>query len=289
MATSAGTSAFMRQDVNQCFKDMLDEYCSFLSSPGSTDVLDADPDGWFSTGALKAMGEVASQANPDEPISFEEAYTCNPENSHYGFKSWDEFFIREFRPGVRPLPDDNTDAVIVGCCESTPYKLSTNVQLRDQFWAKGQPYSLQDMLGNYDDAQVFVGGTCYQAFLSALSYHRWHSPIDGIVKKIYHIPGTYYAENYWEGFANIDPDTKEPVPDPAAPNDSQAFISSVATCLVFIIESSNETLGTVGIVQIGMAEVSTCQPTVEVGQKVSKGDQLGMVCSTPSLYTVLSP
>src|ERR1700761_6309760 len=146
MATSAGCSAFMRQDVNQCFKDMLDEYCTFLSSPGSADVLTADE--WFSESALNAMGEVASQANPSDPISFADAYVCNPDVDHYGYNTWDEFFIREFREGVRPLPENNSDVVIVNCCESTPYKLSTNVQLRDSFWAKGQPYSLQDMLGN---------------------------------------------------------------------------------------------------------------------------------------------
>jgi phosphatidylserine decarboxylase len=28
---------------------------------------------------------------------------------------------------------------------------------------------------------LFEGGTVYQAFLSALSYHHWHAPIDGIV------------------------------------------------------------------------------------------------------------
>jgi phosphatidylserine decarboxylase len=28
---------------------------------------------------------------------------------------------------------------------------------------------------------LFEGGTVYQAFLSALSYHHWHAPIDGTV------------------------------------------------------------------------------------------------------------
>ncbi len=30
-------------------------------------------------------------------------------------------------------------------------------------------------------AEHFTGGTVYQAFLSALSYHRWHAPVDGII------------------------------------------------------------------------------------------------------------
>jgi phosphatidylserine decarboxylase len=31
-------------------------------------------------------------------------------------------------------------------------------------------------------AELFQGGTVYQAFLSALSYHRWHSPVNGVIK-----------------------------------------------------------------------------------------------------------
>jgi len=27
----------------------------------------------------------------------------------------------------------------------------------------------------------FVGGTVYQAFLSALNYHRWHAPVAGTI------------------------------------------------------------------------------------------------------------
>ena len=42
-------------------------------------------------------------------------------------------------------------------------------------------------------APQFVGGTIYQAFLDALSYHRWHSPVSGTVVKAYVQPGTYYS------------------------------------------------------------------------------------------------
>jgi phosphatidylserine decarboxylase len=34
-------------------------------------------------------------------------------------------------------------------------------------------------------AKHFVGGTVYQAFLSALFYHRWHAPVDGVIEDIY--------------------------------------------------------------------------------------------------------
>lgn len=41
----------------------------------------------------------------------------------------------------------------------------------------------------------FVGGTAFQAFLSAMNYHHWHSPVDGIVVDVYKIPGTYFLDH----------------------------------------------------------------------------------------------
>ena len=56
-------------------------------------------------------------------------------------------------------------------------------------------------------AKQFEGGTVYQAFLSALFYHRWHSPVDGEIEDVYLIPGTYYLDQsqfikYDEGSPN---------------------------------------------------------------------------------------
>jgi len=38
----------------------------------------------------------------------------------------------------------------------------------------------------------------------------------------------------------------------------------------------NPKIGTIGFMAVGMAEASSCDITVQVGQKVKKGDQLGM-------------
>ena len=73
--------------------------------------------------------------------------------------------------------------MIINACESAPYKIATDVKLADEFWIKGQPYSLRHMFADDPVAEQFVGGTIYQAFLSALSYHRWHSPVSGTIVK----------------------------------------------------------------------------------------------------------
>ena len=49
------------------------------------------------------------------------------------------------------------------------------------------------MLDNATLAPQFDGGTVYQAFLSALSYHRWHSPVSGTIVSTRRIDGSCYA------------------------------------------------------------------------------------------------
>jgi hypothetical protein len=83
--------------------------------------------------------------------------------------------------------------------------VAVDVQLQDEFWLKSQQYSLQDMLGNDEPARQFVGGTVYQAFLSATNYHRWHSPVAGRIVRAFTLEGTYYSEADSEGADAVEP------------------------------------------------------------------------------------
>ena len=44
---------------------------------------------------------------------------------------------------------------------------------------------------------------------------------------------------------------------------------------IMLINTNNEKISKIGIIFIGMSEVSSCLSTVQIGQKVKKGDQLG--------------
>ena len=124
--------------------------------------------------------------------------------------------------------------------------------IRDQFWIKSQPYSLLHVFNNSEIANAFAGGTIYQAFLSAMNYHRWHSPVSGKVLKTYVVDGSYYAADLNMGF------------DPESPNASQGFLPQVATRGVILIEADNPKIGTMAAVYIGMSEVSSNEFTVRV-------------------------
>jgi len=253
MGTPAGTTAFLNKKVNHQLKKILNQWSVFLKSSDSRYVLDDNPkSGWF--------GKDAKEAMPN----FVKDFKCNPKAPYYGFSSWDNFFTREFREGMRPVASPEDDSVIANACESAPYKIAKNVQLSDQFWIKSQPYSLKHMMASDPLAKEFVGGTVYQAFLSALSYHRWHSPVNGTIVKTKLIDGSYYAEALSEGF------------DPVGPNSSQGYITQVASRGLVFIEADNKEIGLMAVLFIGMAEVSSNEFTVYEGQHVKKGDQLGM-------------
>lgn len=253
MATRAGWAAFLNDKVNLHLKALLNEWGKFLRSAESARVLSDDPKkGWFGEDAMKAMP------------TFVEDFECDPSLPHYGFHSWDDFFTRKLRPGARPVAEPDNDAVITNACESAPYRIATNIQKRDKFWIKAQPYALQFMMDNDPLVPQFENGTVYQAFLSALSYHRWHSPVSGRVVKTRMIEGTYYSESLYAGI------------DAAGPDLSQGYIAEIATRGLIFIESDNPDIGLMCVMAIGMAEVSTCEITAFEGQHVNKGDQLGM-------------
>jgi phosphatidylserine decarboxylase len=278
MATASGYDVFSNALVNQQLKKILGYWAKFLVSPESRYVLvqndpSSDAIAWLGEWAQQEMISVATSAVGEGTTfsgTFPQIFNCDPSDPYYGFKSWDDFFIRTFVSGVRPVSAPGDDNVIVNACESAPFTLQQNVALSARFWLKGQPYSLENML-NWDDCTPqFVGGTVYQAFLSALSYHRWHSPVSGTIRKAYVVNGSYYLESLYQGFR--DPQGA----DSAAPNNSQEYLTAVATRAIIFIEADNPAIGLMCVLPIGMAEVSSCEITVEVGEHVDKGDQLGM-------------
>ncbi|KAI9717142.1 MAG: hypothetical protein M1812_004890 [Candelaria pacifica] len=272
MGTPSGVAALLNDKVNAQIRKMLNAWALYLSSKDSTYVLTTAKEGWF--------GEIAAENMP----GFDQTFVCQPEKLHRGFESWDDFFTREFRNGKRPVAAPNDDNVIINACESAPYRVAYNVSDIARFWIKAQPYSLRYMLADDILTPLFFGGTVYQAFLSAISYHRWHSPVDGTIVKAYVQSGTYFSEALSQGFAGRSSHVK---PDPVAPNRSQAYISEVATRALIFIEADNPAIGLMCFIGIGMAEVSTCDIRVHHGQKVKKGDQLGMFHYGGSSYCLL--
>ncbi|MCW3032241.1 MAG: hypothetical protein JWM60_586 [Solirubrobacterales bacterium] len=251
MGTPAGFAAFRDPRINAMLKKILTVWCEFLSSGDSLYVLNESPTGWKSPEAQRTVGI--------------EQYEHDPQDEHWGFSSWNDFFTRRFKDGERPVASPGDDKVIVSACESTPYGISTDVKRQDRFWIKSQPYSLAEMLANDDAVDELVGGTVFQAFLSATNYHRWHSPVAGKIVRAFVIDGTYYSEADSEG------------KDAVEPTNSQSYLAHVAARAVIVIEADDPVIGLMAFVAVGMLEVSSCKiaPKVKPGYHVQKGEELG--------------
>jgi phosphatidylserine decarboxylase len=251
MGTPAGFAAYRDPRINAMLKKILNAWCEFLSSPDSLYVLNDSPSGWKCEAAQRAIGI--------------EDYVHDPADEHWGFNSWNDFFTRRFTESARPVASADNGKVIVSACESTPYRITTGVQRQDRFWIKRQPYSLNDLLANDDAVGQFVGGTVYQAFLSATNYHRWHSPVAGTVVRAFVQEGTYYSEDDSEGAQAVDPTT------------SQSYLAHVAARAIILIESDDPDIGLVAFLGVGMSEVSSCvvNPNIKPGNRIGKGDELG--------------
>ncbi|KAL3472826.1 Phophatidylserine decarboxylase-domain-containing protein [Aspergillus californicus] len=263
MGTKAGFAAFLRDDVNVHFKSMLQSWGDFLDTEYSRSTLTTDDGGWFSATAL---------ATP-HMTGFQDTYVCDPTAQYWGYTSWDNFFTRDFKDidTIRPVAEPDDPSTVVSAAEATPFAQQLNVQDYDKFWLKGQPYSLKHMLDHDSRAGLFKGGTVYQAFLSADSYHQWHMPVGGTILDYRLVDGTYYSEPLLTGFS---PDSGSPAPDPGADAGSQGYISAVAARGIIWVQA-DEPVGLMGLVFIGMAEVSSVEITSSIGTRLEKGDKLG--------------
>lgn len=271
MSTPSGHAAFIDPEVNKMLKKVLNEWGKFLLSPDSAGVLHENKTGWLGEHGKTDMMSVAN-APLNTSHTFEEFFVCDTSQKHYGYKSWDDFFTRHFKPEVRPVASPDDDNVIANACESKTFAVQHDTKLRDKFWIKGQPYSIRDMLASDPLSEQFSNGTVYQAFLSALSYHRWHAPVSGTIKKAYVVDGTYFSEPLFEGLG--DPNTKEI--DAHGISSGQGYLAHLATRAIIFIEADNPAIGLMAFIGIGMDEVSTCEITVKEGQHVKKGEQTGM-------------
>lgn len=262
MGTPAGFAAYRNGKINAMFKKLLAVWTGFLDSEASCYVLNDSPTGWLSELAQEQLQMDYYQHSPDAP--------------HWGFRSWNQFFTRQLKPGARPVQLADDDAAIVAVCDATVYRIARKVQRQAKFWIKAQPYSLADML-DHRHVDAFIGGDVFQAFLSPFNYHRWHSPISGTIREAFVKEGLYFSQAPSEGEDWSDQDH------------SEGYIAHVQTRAIIFIEADNAKIGLVCVMPIGMVEISSCilNAQIKPGARVEKGQELGYFQFGGSTHCVL--
>ncbi len=114
---------------------------------------------------------------------------------NYG--SIEDLFTRKLKSGLRPIAISPMVHPVDG--------VLTVAGPMDQgtlFQAKGITFSLKDFLRDDLLAAEFEGGWFATYYLCPTDYHRVHSPFDGLLRKIVHLPGTLWPVNPWS-VANV--------------------------------------------------------------------------------------
>ena len=151
-------------------------------------------------GISRAIGRIARIGAPDVVLRAAMQAYCRAyrvdlsecEVPHEGFASFDDFFTRKLKPGMRPLDPDlasvlsPSDGLIA---DAGPIDLTCSLLV------KGKRYSVADLLGDQRAATLYAGGLFSVIYLSPRDYHRGHAPVDGRVRSVRHVPGTLFPVN----------------------------------------------------------------------------------------------
>jgi len=108
------------------------------------------------------------------------------------YPSFDAFFTRQLRSGVRPIDPD--PEVVVSPVDGVVVE-SGKVVAGRLIQAKGVDYTLRGLLVDEDMAARFGGGSYVTLYLAPRDYHRIHAPADGLVVGYRHIPGAFFPVN----------------------------------------------------------------------------------------------
>jgi len=189
-----------------------------------------------------------------------------------GYKTFNQFFARHVKPGMRPVAGISDDAILVAPADSTFvgwWQVSQQSKIyveENKLSIKGIQWSIHQLLEGSAYADHFKGGIFTHAFLSPVDYHRWHAPVRGKVVEARVLQGQAY----------LDVRTKPAIVDGKKVNVLSALDGTgyqfVQTRGLIVIESP---IGLVACLPMGMAQVSSVVITAEAGVTLRKGEELG--------------
>jgi phosphatidylserine decarboxylase len=108
------------------------------------------------------------------------------------FASLHDCFIRELKPGARPIDPD--PAVLTSPCDAI-VGASGAIDGTRVIQAKGFPYTLEDLLHDPELVELYRDGSYVTLRLSSSMYHRFHAPHDLRVEQVTYISGDTWNTN----------------------------------------------------------------------------------------------
>ncbi|MBL7714571.1 MAG: phosphatidylserine decarboxylase [Bdellovibrionales bacterium] len=179
------------------------------------------------------------------------------------FKSFNDFFVRKYKPGKRPFCTQPGD---FSAPAEARYFAFDRLSRDSKLAVKGIELTPQGLLGSAKKAEPFEGGPGLLARLCPVDYHRYHYPDDGKTIDAYTIPGRFHS---------VNPIALEVQSDILVSNERR----------VAILETKN--FGKVAYVEVGALFVGRIIQTHDESQSFSRGQEKGMFLFGASTVIIL--
>ena len=148
----------------------------------------------------RVVGRVAASENPIVKnaviTAFKAQYGIDmsiaEQSNALKFKSFNEFFTRALKVGVRDIDTDVTS--IVSPADGAISQLGPIVE-GDIFQAKGQKFTVDNLIADPQLAEPFKNGQFATVYLSPKDYHRVHMPFAGTLTETLYVPGELFSVN----------------------------------------------------------------------------------------------
>jgi phosphatidylserine decarboxylase len=175
-----------------------------------------------------------------------------------GWLTFNQFFARQVRPGKRPVDGLCDDGVIVSPADSV-FQGQWPIEDDARITTKGLTWSVIELLAGSPYQDKFRGGMFTHSFLNVNDYHRYHVPVGGVVKEVRKIPGRVTMDVIKKPDGSLD----------IVDGTGYQFTQDRG---LIVIDSR---LGSVAVLPIGMAQVSSVTLTAEEGAVLAKGEEFG--------------
>jgi phosphatidylserine decarboxylase len=194
----------------------------------------------------------------DAEIQIIEEYAC-----------FNDFFIRSLTPDARPIT--SAENSVASPVDGTVSQCGDIVK-GHLFQAKGHFYSVEDLLGGDTlMSHMFEGGKFATIYLAPYNYHRIHMPMDGMLKKMIHVPGRLFSVAPW---------TVRQIPRLFARNERVVCLFSTATGPIAMILVGAINVAAIETIWHGLVTPSKGRKVSEFDynhaeRKFSKGQEMG--------------
>lgn len=119
-------------------------------------------------------------------VDMDEATNPDPR----AYPSFNAFFTRELRPGAR-TPDPDPRALVMPA--DGRISQCGKIEAGRIFQAKGQSFTVEELLGDAASAKPYADGLFATIYLSPRDYHRVHMPYTGRLVETLHVPGRLFS------------------------------------------------------------------------------------------------